>query len=78
MACSVLRMQIHGPALRAIREAKGLTGTEIAKRLEVTQGQVSNWESSRRNPTMANLLALAHLLAVPVAAITIPETVAAA
>ena len=70
-------MQIHGPALRAIREAKGFTATEVARELEVTQGQVSNWEAGRRNPTRGNLLSLAGLLAVPVEAITIPAGAAA-
>jgi transcriptional regulator with XRE-family HTH domain len=66
-------MKLHAPAARAIREKSGLTVSKTAEQLGVTQGQVSNWEAGRRQPTELNLYALAGLLGVPLAAITIPD-----
>lgn len=66
-------VKLNAPAARAIREKTGLSVSETAKRLGVSQGQVSNWEAGRRQPTEQNLLALAGLLAVSLAAITIPD-----
>ena len=69
-------MKLHAPAAKAIREAKRLTVTQVAERVGVTQGQLSNWESGRRNPTDANLFALVGALGVTVEAITIPDVAA--
>lgn len=66
-------MRLHSAAMRAIREARGLQVTKVAEACGVTQGQVSNWEAGRRNPTVQNLYALAGVLGVPLAAITVPD-----
>lgn len=62
----------HGPAIRAIREARALTISQVAESLGVSRSQVCNWESGARNPLPRHLFALAGLLGCPVAAITQP------
>jgi len=60
----------HGPAIRAIREARNLTVTQVAESLGVSKSQVCNWESGARNPRPRHLYALAGLLGCGVDAIT--------
>ena len=73
----VLPMKLNAPAAKAIREVQGLRCMDVAKKCGVTQGQLSNWEAGRRNPTDSNIYALAGALGVTPAAITLPEQVAA-
>ena len=54
----------EGAALRAIREAAGLSQTEVARRIGRRQSLVSRWESGDRDPTPFDLVALADCLGV--------------
>jgi len=42
--------------LRQLRERKGLTGTQLAKRIGVTQGSISNLETGKRHPQVYRML----------------------
>ena len=50
--------------IRALREAKGMTQTELAEALGVDQTTISTWETGKAAPTMFNLQRLADLLGV--------------
>ena len=53
--------------LKALRERKGLSQTEVAKRSGVTRFYVSQLESGlRKNPSLPVLKRLARALGVPV------------
>jgi len=43
------------PARRALREAAGLSGADVARAMGVTRQAVSNWERGRRAPRGQNL-----------------------
>lgn len=47
--------------VRAIRRSKNLTQEDFAAAVGVSQTTVSQWESGRNGPTLANLAALAKL-----------------
>jgi len=53
-------------ALRAGREAQGLTISQLAVLLEVDPGQVFRWESGERKPKADKLTALARRLELPI------------
>lgn len=48
--------------IRNARKAKGLTQTELAKIVGVTQGNMSAWETGRWEPEMATLKKLCEIL----------------
>src|SRR5437867_1457660 len=50
--------------IRAGRELRGWTQSELADRLGKTQTAVSYWESARRTPSVPDLLELADVLRV--------------
>ena len=50
--------------IRALREAKGLSQTELAEALGVDQTTISAWENGKAEPTLFNLRRLADLLGV--------------
>jgi transcriptional regulator with XRE-family HTH domain len=53
--------------LRALREAKGLTQVDLAKKARVTQSYVAMLEGGeKKNPSLAILTRLAKALGVPV------------
>jgi transcriptional regulator with XRE-family HTH domain len=60
-----------GATIRALREAHGLKGTELARAIGVSGPLISLIESGDRKATMANCRAIAELLNVPLAAITV-------
>lgn len=60
----------HGPTVRALREAQGLRGDQIAARARISPGYLTNIEKSRRHPEQAVTAALAAALGVPVAVLT--------
>lgn len=66
----------NSAAIKAIRKVRGLTGTELAAKCGISHGHLFNIESPLRvKKASADLLEkLARELAVPVDAITIPET----
>lgn len=53
---------ITGPAIRAMREAKGLTQTELAQTIGVTGKAVSKWETGKGLPDISLLQPLAAAL----------------
>lgn len=40
---------------------KGMSRSQVARKLEVTEGTVYSWERGNRNPSGANLIALSEL-----------------
>lgn len=64
------RRAINGDAVKAIREALGITQPELARRCGITQPSLSNIERGERNASPHLTRALADQLGVAVAAIT--------
>lgn len=60
-----------GATIRALREAHGLTATELAKLIGVSLPLVSLIESGDRRATIAHCREIARVLGVKLAAITI-------
>lgn len=58
-----------GENIRKYRKAKGLTQTELAKKLGTTQFVITNYERGRNNPTAAKLPEIAKALGVPLEAL---------
>lgn len=52
--------------IKAIREAKGITQTELANRLGITQASLSNKEAERRPFTVEEVLKLEEILNISV------------
>lgn len=50
--------------IRALRESKGFSQTELAEALGVDQTTISAWENGKAEPTLFNLRRLADLLGV--------------
>lgn len=55
--------------IRTLREERGMSQRELAKRLNLTPGCVAKWELGLSAPTVENLLALADLFGCPLDAI---------
>lgn len=72
-------MQINPAALKAIRENAGYSQLSLAGSSGVNQGHISKMESSSDPVPVrpATVKKLAAALAVPVAALVVPEPVAA-
>ena len=51
-----------GSRLREFREKKNITQAQIADRLGITQGAVSQWESGVTNPSISMISGLAEIL----------------
>jgi len=51
-----------GEKLRAVREAAGLTQTELAEKVGVTQRDISNWERCKREPGVLIVKKMAQAL----------------
>jgi transcriptional regulator with XRE-family HTH domain len=60
-----------GATIRELREAHELTITELARAIGVSRGLMSLIESGSRKATLANCRAIARVLGVPLAAITV-------
>lgn len=56
-----------GARLREIREAKGMTLSQVAKLIGKTAGAVSLWEGGGRSPDFITVVAIAKALNVDVA-----------
>jgi transcriptional regulator with XRE-family HTH domain len=52
------------PTRRALREASGLSGADVARAMGVTRQAVSNWERGLRDPRGATLDAYLEVLAL--------------
>lgn len=51
-------------ALKAAQAAQGMTQSDVAKRMKVSQTQVSRWLSSPDNMTLGNFRVLCKVLGV--------------
>jgi transcriptional regulator with XRE-family HTH domain len=60
----------HGPAIRAIREATGVSISAFAPRVGVTQGYMSNVELGHKVPTVEFMSRVAQALGVPLDAVS--------
>lgn len=60
----------NGTAIRALREATGLSGSAFAPRCGVSQGYMSHVERGQKQPSRAVLIAIAAQLGVPLDAIS--------
>ena len=58
------RRQLFGARMKMIRQILGLKQADIAKKLNITIQSVKNYESGLREPSIKNLIALAHILNV--------------
>lgn len=56
--------QALGHRLRELREARGLSGSELARRLRWSQSRVSRIETARQSATADDVRAIAHMLDV--------------
>lgn len=65
----------HGAAIRAIREATGISVSAFAPRVDCTQGYMSNVELGHKRPTVQFMSRVARELGVPLDAISyvLPE-----
>jgi transcriptional regulator, cro/CI family len=52
--------------LKELRLKKGLTQTELGKKIGIKQNSYSDWESGKNEPSLENLIKLADLLEVSV------------
>jgi len=60
----------HGPAIRAIRRALGVTQDDLAISCDVTPGYMSNVESGKKQPSETLVTAISLRLGVPKDAIS--------
>ena len=60
----------HGPAIKAIRKALGVTQDDLAISCDVTPGYMSNIESGKKLPSEALVSAICLRLGIPKDAIT--------
>ncbi|WP_445402575.1 helix-turn-helix domain-containing protein [Streptomyces sp. LE64] len=58
-----------GARVRELREAQGLSLSELARRSTLGKGTLSELESGRRNPTLETLYALTTALGVPLSTV---------
>lgn len=54
--------QIIPLRIKAMREARNMTQSELAKRMGVTPASVSLWEANKKNPALSNLFRLVCVL----------------
>ena len=54
-----------GEKIKKLRLIQGMTQTELAKRLFVTSGAVSQWEKNLTSPDVDRLIALTKIFGVP-------------
>lgn len=64
--------RLNGGAVRAIREALGIRGSDFATRAEVSHGYLVNLEKGVKQPAPAVARRIADELGVPLDAITYP------
>lgn len=48
--------------IRELRKKKNLTQSQLAKLVKVDQTAISQWETGRTKPTIANLVLLSNIL----------------
>ena len=57
-------MKVFSERLKELRLKKGLTQTELANMLNISQKSYSHWETQKTEPSFENLIKLADLLEV--------------
>lgn len=62
-----------GTRLRGLREARGLSASELARRSGLGKATLSELEAGRRNPTIETLYAITTVLEVPLSAALPPR-----
>ena len=50
----------YGKELKAHRESKNISQSELAKKIGVNQATISLWEDNKRTPTIDNCVAMAY------------------
>lgn len=60
----------HGPAIKAIRQALGVTQDDLAVSCDVSPGYMSNVESGKKAPSEALVSAICLRLGIPKDAVT--------
>ncbi len=50
--------------IKALREAKGITQSELAKKLSVTRAGVNSWEQGLSTPSPSSIVELANFFGV--------------
>ena len=60
----------HGPAIKAIREALGVTQDNLAISCDVTPGYMSNVEAGKKQPSEALITAICLRLGIKKDAVT--------
>ena len=55
-----------GRRLARLREARGWTRTELARRLGMSRERLTHWERGENNPQLVALLALRRVLETPI------------
>lgn len=58
-------MKLNGFAIQALRKARGLSQTDCAQALRMTQAQWSHWERGVTGAPAHQVLLIAHQLRVP-------------
>lgn len=76
-ATTTHRRQVHGPAVRAIREALGIKHGEFAIRCDITPGYLTNIEKGHKQPSPDVAKRLATQLGIDLDAITYAIEIAA-
>jgi transcriptional regulator with XRE-family HTH domain len=61
----VMSHEYFAGRLKELREAKGWTQEELARKAGVSQRGIANWELGLRAPSWPNVVALAEALGVP-------------
>jgi transcriptional regulator with XRE-family HTH domain len=64
------RLWLVGGAVRAIRQARGISGQDLARQVGISHAYLSLMELQDRQPSPPVLMRLAQALALPVGAIT--------
>jgi transcriptional regulator with XRE-family HTH domain len=64
------RLWLVGGAVRAIRQARGISGQELARQVGISHAYLSQIELQDKQPAGPVLMRLAQALALPIGAIT--------
>ncbi len=70
---NTILMGVPETRLEQVREEKGLTQAELARRTGLSRGQIANLESGTRGFTLVNMRKCARALEVPVADLLLHE-----
>lgn len=68
-------MRLNGWSMRAIREARGASGSQCARTVGVSQATWSNWERGVRDAPPLRVLQIAQALEVDYRALLVDPTV---